>query len=343
MSALRARIKPLLVTLLHWSGLLWMKAHWRLRRSAAVLMYHRVLPAHQQQDSYSTPAIFVTPETFERHIAFLKKHFRPLTAEQFEQALRSGRFPASSCLVTFDDGWFDNLHFALPILQRHGVPAVVFAATDYIGTGRCFWQETLCRLLVTAWRTGPASHDLLRNLGCEIAPRSDEPAARVAARAYVTALKAQPPQTIEARMAEVREFLTARGVDASDNGVDRFMSWDELKRLGADGLVTIGSHAQSHIPLQMLPASTAATELRESAAALRQHLGAVPALFAYPNGGYDGNTPGLVEAAGYRLAFTTDSGIVMPGDAPMRLRRMNIAEAGTNKPSGLLARLAGVA
>ena len=41
-------------------------------------------------------------------------------------------------LITFDDGYRDNLENALPVLQRHGYPAVIFVPIGYLDDGgRC--------------------------------------------------------------------------------------------------------------------------------------------------------------------------------------------------------------
>ena len=84
------------------------------------------------------------------------RHFRPLSSgRRLRACSRAGEpLPDMSCLVTFDDGWWDNFEHALPILRDRGVPAAVFVATDYIGSERCFWQERLNRLLFRAARQG---------------------------------------------------------------------------------------------------------------------------------------------------------------------------------------------
>ncbi|MEO9236131.1 MAG: polysaccharide deacetylase family protein, partial [Polyangiaceae bacterium] len=40
----------------------------------------------------------------------------------------------------FDDGYADNRHVALPILQRFGLPATVFVATGFLDGG-CMWND----------------------------------------------------------------------------------------------------------------------------------------------------------------------------------------------------------
>lgn len=39
-------------------------------------------------------------------------------------------------VVTFDDGYANNFHHALPVLQQFSVPATIFLATSYLGTHR---------------------------------------------------------------------------------------------------------------------------------------------------------------------------------------------------------------
>lgn len=41
-------------------------------------------------------------------------------------------------VVTFDDGTADFVEVALPVLVRHGVPATLYVATDFVDSGRSF-------------------------------------------------------------------------------------------------------------------------------------------------------------------------------------------------------------
>jgi peptidoglycan/xylan/chitin deacetylase (PgdA/CDA1 family) len=41
--------------------------------------------------------------------------------------------PNKPVLITFDDGYADIAEFALPVLRRHRLAAVVFLVTDYTG------------------------------------------------------------------------------------------------------------------------------------------------------------------------------------------------------------------
>jgi len=50
----------------------------------------------------------------------------------------NGTLPAYPVLITFDDGFRDNLYTAAPLLQQFGFKATVFIATDYIAQSSTF-------------------------------------------------------------------------------------------------------------------------------------------------------------------------------------------------------------
>lgn len=88
-----------------------------------VLCYHAV------SDTWADP-LAVRPGMFERHVrSVLRRGYRPVSATE---AL-SGR--GRLLHVTFDDA-YRSVMAAVPVLDRLGVPATVFACTDHADKGR---------------------------------------------------------------------------------------------------------------------------------------------------------------------------------------------------------------
>ncbi|MGH8249504.1 MAG: polysaccharide deacetylase family protein [Steroidobacteraceae bacterium] len=324
-----AELKDLVLSCLYFSGVLWGLALLRLRQRIVVLTYHRVLPRERQADSYSAAGILVTPSVFDMQMRFLRRHFTPLSWDEFLRILRErAPVPRRACLVTFDDGWHDTLEFALPVLRRHAIPAVLFIAGDFIGTGRCFWQERMSCLL-DALRDRP---ETARLVGAEPLANRDS------IREFVTRLKAAP-------MARVDSLLSSlERMSSSDRGCgeDRFLDWNGVSELVASRLVTIGSHAMSHRPLTRIPPSEASRELRDSRHLLRHRTGTEITALAYPNGDATRDVAGIAEAAGFHAAFTTVRGHVTASSDPFLLSRLNIHEGSARTRGGFLSRMLGL-
>lgn len=89
-----------------------------------ILMYHRVarLAAYDQ--------LTVSPERFDQQMRELAAH-KVVSLEAGLQALRAGPLREPLFAVTFDDGYLDNLTEALPILERHRIPATIFVTTQF--------------------------------------------------------------------------------------------------------------------------------------------------------------------------------------------------------------------
>jgi len=335
---LKSATLPLIQHTLFYGGIAWLTLRTRLKRRATVLMYHRVLPSPATADIHSSESIVVSTATFDMHMRCLKRYFNPVSAAEFAAMLDGSKpWRPRAVLVTFDDGWFDNATHAYPVLERHGVPAVVFVATDYVGTTHTFWQERLTRLLHAARNVSEAT-PLFERLGAPLIAKLDENAARTSIRGLVSSLKSRPRAEIESLLGEVESLLRARGVLPAGNGEDRFMAWPEVEKLHREGLVTIGSHAHSHTPLTALTPSNVADELRTASTALREHLAAEPKYFAYPNGNHDAAAVNEVRTAGLELAFITETGRVSAGADPLTLPRINIGERGTQSIAGFMCR-----
>lgn len=240
---------------------------WLLERrgAVAILLYHRV--AHLESDPQQ---LAVTPARFEEHLRVLRDTCTPVELADVPRLLRAARLPRRPVAVSFDDGYRDNLLAAKPLLERHGVPATVFVASGYVGSGREFWWDELDRL-------GRA------DLHAHVKPASLEERERLLGEAGAGAVA--PP--------------------SANLSVDR----DELRRLDG-GTVTVGSHTRNHLMLAAQPADVQRDEIEGGARDLGEWLGRGVDLFAYPFGtpGVDvsDETRRIAREAGVRAAAVND-------------------------------------
>ncbi len=104
-----------------------------------VLLYHYVgpepgpLPAH----------LVISARRFEKQVRWLSRHgYTGITPSDWLRWCEKGaELPPKPVLLTFDDAYSDLAKYALPILQRYGFSASVFAVTRRLG-GTNSWDET---------------------------------------------------------------------------------------------------------------------------------------------------------------------------------------------------------
>lgn len=259
-------------------------------RELRVLVYHRVLGAHNRGDG--DPHLWsATPETFAAQMAFIARYFAPVTAWQVADALAgAARLPRRAILVTFDDGYRDFLD-AWPILKRFGVPALVFVPTAFPGASRRFWWDELYEM-VAATRA-----DVLRAPGLPAMGLRDPRERRRAVRRLNRVMRGLRAQERGAMMDALRDQLG----DAQAPGAG-VLSWDELRGLAAEGLA-IGAHTVTHPALPALTAEELRAELEGAHADLARELGRFLPFFAYPYGLVDGRAAVVLRTLGYAGAF----------------------------------------
>jgi peptidoglycan/xylan/chitin deacetylase (PgdA/CDA1 family) len=344
---LRYAVKATLAYTLYYLGVLDLMRSRVLRNKAVVLMYHRVLPEAQRARTASHPGYVVSDTTFARHMHCLSQRFTVLSEQQFVSHLDDGHpFPDSSCLITFDDGWHDNLTHALPVLRTHHLPAAIYLPVNFIGTRRLFWREALTHALLEAirqQRRGDVSSDAVRNvleshgLGHVLDIADPDPRSAV-----IEAVQQQAHRRMQDDGAVVKALETLLGVEvqAMETG-DTFLSWDEVHDMAAAG-ISFGAHGVEHRLLGELPPAEADFEVRESKRVVTERVGAPVVGLTYPNGSVTPAVRGMVEAAGYRVAFTTEPGPVAVGDDRFLLRRINVHEDMTASTPMFLARIVGL-
>lgn len=266
---------------------------WR-SRSMLSLCYHAVL----SDENPTRDGNAVSQTTFRRQLEFLGRHFQFVSLDQFSTRLDtkpSGRPPL---LITFDDGYRNNLSVAAPVLLELGIPAVFFLTTGYIDTSRLLWPlEMDLRLLCSTGSSIPM-------------PNSASDQVTIPAKPFALAqqlrrlLKAMPDQD---RRSYLEIFSAATKLDPGRVDPERhtFLSWEECRRLQSLGF-ELGSHTVEHPILSRLCPKSLATELGASRAHMLKELGTEAASLAYPNGGPDDYNSEVIDAsrqAGYSLAF----------------------------------------
>jgi len=90
-----------------------------------VLMYHRV------SDSLNYDQLTVSPKLFDTQMEYLSKNYNVISIDAAVGSLFTDKSNNNSVVITFDDGYLDNLENALPILNKYNLAATIYVTTDF--------------------------------------------------------------------------------------------------------------------------------------------------------------------------------------------------------------------
>jgi peptidoglycan/xylan/chitin deacetylase (PgdA/CDA1 family) len=313
----------------------------QLRGKVTILMYHRVVTGVELSSQFIQPGMYVTSETFDRQVGFLREHFDVLSMHELLSMWRENTWHPDRryCVITFDDGWLDNYVHAFPVLRRYDVPATIFLPTGLIGTTMWFWPEQLgwlsqrFTLLSPSRRTKilaslRAEGDWLNGAACAMeAGQSDDLIERCKTVSHerIGELVSRLAGEMEIRLPDERLV----------------MNWEEVGEMSA-AKISFGSHSVGHKILTTVSDAELHEEVYGSLEALRKrNLNGDP-VFCYPNGNYSPRVMQCVESAGYCAATTTEPGWEAPHAPSMfRLKRIGIHNDLTSSDSLFAFHLAG--
>lgn len=283
--------------------------------AAVILMYHRI------SDVTVTPNwLAVSPNQFARQLEHIRQEYCPIRLLDLIAHVRSGSIPHRAVAVTFDDGYYDNLTGALPLLEAARIPATVFVTAGFIDSPREFWWDELARFTLEAQNT-PCSLELViqgHNYIWEMASAKQRQAA------YSELKELVKPLTSAAIERVLNELATWSGLERALRPAYRTMTSLELRQMAHSEFIDIGAHTVTHpiLPTQSLDAQY--DEIVDSRRRLEAIINRPVRTFAYPNGDFTKETTKIVEQAGFVGACTTKTGRVERNQDPFTLRRFPV-------------------
>lgn len=279
----------------------------RGKQRLSILIYHRVVPTHDPMRPYEP-----TVEVFDWQMRLLREQFSPLPLMQALDMQQSNSLPERAVCVTFDDGYADNERHALPVLQRHAIPATVFVSTGFLNGGR-MWNDSVIEAFRVAG--GDAFELGALELGCHELGSFEQ--RMQGAERVITAIKHRDPGD---RMALVREIEAK--VDSLPG--DLMMTDEQVRSLATAG-IAIGAHTVNHPILASVADDVARGEILDSKQYLESLLQDEVEVFAYPNGrpgqDYLATHPQMVKEMGFRAAVSTHWGASTPQSDRYQLPR----------------------
>jgi peptidoglycan/xylan/chitin deacetylase (PgdA/CDA1 family) len=277
----------------------------------AVLMLHRVTRQPRSPLGVNRH-LAITPDFLDAALTEVRSlGYEYVSIDEAVERIGASRPGRPFVTVTADDGYRDNLAEALPVLERHQAPVTVYVAPALTQGTVLLWWELLEEIV--------ARRDRLRlaTASGPVAFECDTPAAKLRCYGdicrYLTRSVAEEDQ-----VATMRALALSCGIDPMQAGHASLMTWDEVRRIAAHPLVTIGAHTVHHYNLRRLSPDKAAREIADARTILALELGEAPRHMAYPYGleaAVGEREVEIAQASGFASAVTTRHGLLQPEHA----------------------------
>jgi len=276
-----------------------------------IFCYHRIIPETIAKSQMVHRALYITPETFESHIRWMIKHGQITTTSDLYHVSRFPRF-----IITFDDGWKDNVTYAVPILKKYHCSAEFYLSTGNIDSRELFWSENIGFLIndalkkhtteVVATRLSNLVKALITCYGLQEKIDVDSSSENLVylIDRYIETVKYIP---IADRDEVLLRLCQELNIVFHNDGDKLLLDWQEIASMSRSGF-RFGTHTHSHTLLDRVDNETIDSELEQSKIVLEKILGVEVDSFSYPNGYYQNPyIQSSLRKHGYRYAYTLGS------------------------------------
>lgn len=274
--------------------------------AGVIFMLHRVSPELQPSSAFAPNRhLSITPDFLRSVIALVRARGMDIVSLDEARSRLLTPNPSRFAVFTLDDGYRDNAECAYPVFKAADAPFTIYVPSTWpSGTGSLWWRtlEDVVRAAPSISLTTGGSR---RDFATSTVAEKDS--------AFEQLRQILHDMDLETMRQTIRELAERHGIDANAPCAQEIMSWDEIRDLSRDGLVTIGSHSRTHASLAKLADGDLDYDLAASRAELEHAMGRPCLHLAYPYGNNQAAGPREYQSAaraGYHTAVTGNRGLV---------------------------------
>lgn len=293
------------------------------KNNVIFLAYHGISSDAEQQEAWT----LVRENRFHQQMQYIKSNFDCIAIDEFpHRTIRKSKRPG--VVVTFDDGYANNLEIALPILEDLNIPAIVYITTQPMLERELFWPDKIWMAAKCSQLESIDLRDVASPLGIYHFHYTANHWQDNILNLLEDIKKTNPYQRSEIVQTIVTMFKTAPGAKnfhlTAENNVFSPLTTDQLKQLSSHPLITIGSHSHCHNILDQIPFEQARNSIMESKKILEEITDVPIRHFAYPNGNFNPSLMKIVQDLNFSSAVTIRHGFYKKGDNPFTINRFCI-------------------
>jgi len=274
---------------------------------------------------------------FREQIAYIEKHYNPVTAAEVMHAVKTGdKLPSKAALLTFDDAYSDHFMTAFPILDKAKIQGCFFPPAKCITHNEILDVNKIHFILASV----PNPQELIEFINAALEIYADQYELSTAQDYWSRIAKPtryDPAEIIYIKRMlqrelpeDLRNILTDEifqkyvSSDQTAFSAELYMNVDQISHMQRNGMY-VGSHGFDHYWLNSLSREKQEQEIDASLEFLE--LVGAPTddwMMCYPYGGYNDDTLDILREKECRLGLTTHVGIAdLDVHGPLVLPRLD--------------------
>ncbi len=282
------------------------------KNKVLTLYYHRVNIAEIDYN-----LLCVSPIKFRQQMLYLKHNYQIVRFEDDWEELDS-----DAVSITFDDGYLDNLKYAVPVLEELEIPATVFISTGTIKQDKELWWDELEQIIFYGIDY-PAEFRLKDD---EFNCRWNTSTYEYRKNCYMGIHYLMKNFADMNRKEEwIRQLWKWSGRERTVRESNKTVSLQDCKRLAKSQVISIGGHTISHPSLGCLSKEAQREEIKTSIEELTRIINKKVTLFSYPFGSpgedFNEDTIKICQECGILKAASTESVLWNSSFSPLRIPR----------------------
>ncbi|HED16887.1 MAG TPA: hypothetical protein ENI64_08780 [Gammaproteobacteria bacterium] len=323
-------IKTFIYRIILHSGLLrlWI---YKNRKTINILMLHGVMDK-TIDDSWYPFWNRISPDFLASRLEYLSRYYQFIGIDEATEMLSGDRPIRPNCMVlTFDDGYRNNLKYAMPVLRKFNAPATIYLATGYVGGQRPFQVD---RLDYAIQSTDLVNHRFRINdtiFKYDTRSRATLTGSYRRHRALIQSSSENEQDYRNKLVSLALELEDESGQSIFDNFNNddwvNILTWDDIRSYKYND-VEFEGHTVNHYRLALLDDNHVLDELRTSKNDIEEKLGRKCKHLCYPVGSYNQSVINIAESCGYKSAVTTNEGLNAVGCDLLRLYRIPFPSSG---------------